>query len=75
MAVDEGNQVKSMRGSGLHYDWLILAAGILVVAGALGLARFGFGMILPSSRTAWASATTRQVISLQPTCLAILSVL
>ncbi|WP_051688329.1 MFS transporter [Desulfofalx alkaliphila] len=33
---------------GLHYGWIILLMGILVVCGALGLARFGFGMILPS---------------------------
>lgn len=32
----------------LHYGWAILLTGILVVGGALGLARFGYGMILPS---------------------------
>lgn len=31
-----------------HYGWVILLTGVLVVAGALGLARFGYGMILPS---------------------------
>mgnify|MGYP000459972198 CR=1 FL=1 len=36
------------RGKRLHYGWAILVTGILVVGGALGLARFGFGMILPS---------------------------
>ncbi|MFA7467522.1 MAG: MFS transporter, partial [Desulfotomaculaceae bacterium] len=41
-------QIQPTRGSGLHYGWVILVMGILVVAGALGLARFGFGMILPS---------------------------
>ena len=35
-------------GRGIHYAWAILAMGVLVVAGALGLARFGYGMILPS---------------------------
>ena len=33
---------------GFHYGWAILLTGILVVGGALGLARFGYGMILPS---------------------------
>lgn len=32
----------------MHYGWAILVTGILVVAGSLGLARFGYGMILPS---------------------------
>jgi len=41
-------QIQSTRGSGLHYGWVILVMGILVVGGALGLARFGFGMILPT---------------------------
>jgi MFS family permease len=31
-----------------HYAWVILAAGTLVVFGALGLARFGYTMVLPS---------------------------
>jgi MFS family permease len=31
-----------------HYAWLILAVGTLVVFGALGLARFGYTMVLPS---------------------------
>lgn len=32
----------------LHYAWIILSAGTLVVFGALGLARFGYTMVLPS---------------------------
>jgi len=39
----------AMNGSkrGLHYGWVILAMSVLVVLGALGLARFGYTMILP----------------------------
>ena len=32
----------------LHYGWVVLAVGTLVVFGALGLARFGYTMVLPS---------------------------
>lgn len=31
-----------------HYAWIILTVGTLVVFGALGLARFGYTMVLPS---------------------------
>lgn len=31
-----------------HYSWIVLAVGTLVVFGALGLARFGYTMVLPS---------------------------
>jgi MFS family permease len=31
----------------IHYAWIVLAAGTLVVFGALGLARFGYTMVLP----------------------------
>jgi MFS family permease len=34
----------------LHYAWIILGAGILVVMGALGLARFGYTVILPAMK-------------------------
>ncbi|MFZ5906729.1 MAG: MFS transporter [Nitrospirota bacterium] len=34
-----------------HYAWLVLAVGTLVVFGALGLARFGYTMVLPSMQT------------------------
>lgn len=32
----------------LHYAWIVLAVGTLSVAGALGIARFGYTMVLPS---------------------------
>lgn len=31
----------------LHYGWIVLAMATLVVSGALGLARFGYSMVLP----------------------------
>lgn len=34
--------------SRLHYGWVVLAIGTLVVFGSLGLARFGYSMVLPS---------------------------
>jgi MFS family permease len=34
--------------SRLHYVWIILVLGTLVVAGALGLARFGYTVVLPA---------------------------
>ena len=43
-----GEIAQRNRGGGWHYGWAILLTGILVVGGALGLARFGYGMILPS---------------------------
>jgi MFS family permease len=36
----------------LHYAWIVLAAGTLVVFGALGLARFGYTMVLPAMQAA-----------------------
>ncbi|MFZ3136815.1 MAG: MFS transporter [Thermodesulfovibrionales bacterium] len=38
----------SIKASPFHYAWLILAVGTLVVFGALGLARFGYTMVLPA---------------------------
>lgn len=35
----------------IHYGWIVLAAGTLVVFGSLGLARFGYTLILPSMQT------------------------
>ncbi len=32
----------------VHYGWIVLAMGTLVVFGSLGLARFGYTMVLPS---------------------------
>lgn len=40
--------MKPIKASPFHYAWLILAAGTLVVFGALGLARFGYTMVLPA---------------------------
>jgi MFS family permease len=34
-----------------HYAWVVLAVGTLVVFGALGLARFGYTMVLPSMQS------------------------
>lgn len=36
----------------LHYAWWVLAVGTLVVFGALGLARFGYTMLLPPMQDA-----------------------
>lgn len=35
-----------------HYAWVILVTGMLVVTGALGLARFGYSIVLPAMQTA-----------------------
>ena len=37
---------------GLHYGWLVVLAGTLTIFACLGLARFAFGMLLPSMRDA-----------------------
>ena len=34
-----------------HYAWIVLAVGTLVVFGALGLARFGYTMVLPAMQS------------------------
>ncbi|NQT71419.1 MAG: MFS transporter [Chloroflexi bacterium] len=34
----------------LHYSWVVLGMGVLVVFGSLGLARFGYSMILPEMK-------------------------
>ncbi len=36
----------------IHYAWVVLAVGTLTVFGALGLARFGYSLVLPSMQTA-----------------------
>jgi len=36
----------------VHYAWTVLATGLLVVFGALGLARFGYAMVLPAMQEA-----------------------
>jgi len=35
----------------IHYSWLILAIGIMVVFGALGLGRFGYSIVLPAMQS------------------------
>lgn len=35
-------------GPRLHYAWIVLAMGTLVVFGSLGLARFGYSVVLPA---------------------------
>lgn len=35
----------------LHYGWIILMIGTLIVFGALGLARFGYSVVLPAMQT------------------------
>lgn len=47
------------RHSAFHYAWMILAVGTLVVVGSLGLARFGYTMLLPSMQTALAMDNTK----------------
>jgi len=39
-------------GARIHYAWAVLATGTLTVAGALGIARFGYTMVLPSMQQA-----------------------
>jgi len=41
------NDAVRSAASRLHYAWIVLAVGTLVVFGALGLARFGYTMLLP----------------------------
>ncbi|HEM62422.1 MAG TPA: YbfB/YjiJ family MFS transporter [Chloroflexi bacterium] len=38
------------RVGGLHYGWIIAIMSVVTVLGALGLARFGYTMILPSMK-------------------------
>jgi len=48
MEYNRKQQRKKAGFAGIHYGLAILVMGMLVVAGALGLARFGYGMILPA---------------------------
>lgn len=45
MAEEAGRQSR-----GLHYGWVIAIMSVVTVIGALGLARFGYTMILPSMK-------------------------
>ena len=38
--------------NGLHYGWVVVLVGTLAIFACLGLARFAFGMLLPSMRDA-----------------------
>jgi MFS family permease len=49
----------SVTSRGLHYAWIVLAVGTLVVFGSLGLARFGYTMLLPEMKTSLAMDDTR----------------
>jgi sugar phosphate permease len=40
-----------MKSRRLHYGWVVLVMGTLVVFGSLGLARFGYTMVLPDMQT------------------------
>jgi sugar phosphate permease len=48
----ERNTVSGRNGKGLHYAWVVLAVGTFVVFGALGLARFGYSLVLPEMQRA-----------------------
>ena len=43
--------MKSVKSAPFHYAWAVLAAGTLVVFGSLGLARFGYTMVLPAMQS------------------------
>lgn len=42
---------RDIQDPGVHYAWIILIVGTLAVFGSLGLARFGYTMVLPSMQT------------------------
>ncbi len=44
----------------LHYGWVIVAAGVLVMFSCLGLARFSFGVLLPPMAEALGLSYTRR---------------
>jgi sugar phosphate permease len=47
------------RAHGLHYGWVVLGVGTLIVLGCIGLARFGYTMILPSMQAALSLSNTQ----------------
>ncbi len=49
----------SVRSHGFHYAWIILGVGTLVVFGSLGLARFGYTMLLPAMKAGLVMDNTR----------------
>lgn len=52
MPVSERRLPQGPEPARLHYAWWVLAVGTLVVFGALGLARFGYTMLLPPMQDA-----------------------
>ena len=52
MSVSERRLPRERAPARLHYAWPVLAVGTLVVFGALGLARFGYTMLLPPMQAA-----------------------
>ena len=52
MSVSERRLPRERAPARLHYAWPVLAVGTLVVFGALGLARFGYTMLLPPMQVA-----------------------
>ncbi len=44
------DEVQDRRRGGLHYGWIIAIMSVVTVLGALGFARFGYTMILPSMK-------------------------
>lgn len=47
---DQAHPPMSLKG--LHYGWVVVFVGTLTIFACLGLARFAFGMLLPSMRDA-----------------------
>jgi len=45
--------------SRLHYAWIVLGTGTAVVFGSLGLARFGYSVVLPAMQTGLAMDNTQ----------------
>ena len=43
--------MKPAKAAPFHYAWVVLAVGTLVVFGSLGLARFGYTMVLPAMQS------------------------
>lgn len=41
-------------GGRVHYGWVVVGVGVVVSMSVLGIARFGFGMVLPSMQSALA---------------------
>jgi len=46
------NKGSALQEKKFHYAWFVLAVGTFVVFGALGLARFGYSLLLPSMQSA-----------------------